>query len=904
MIKLMVACALLVVGCADLETFSQPCGNFEIDEGEDCDEGAEPTERCNSCRLVCDSVRTCHGFADYSCGVDGYCRAPSGRLASTFTELATLAKTFAITDIDRDLYADVISVSGTSLTVNYGDALGGLSFQVSTLIPSVFGEPIFTDIDGDQTTDVVVPTADGIAAYSSPYSVLSPHSFVLGLDPDVCPLSEKLLGQPFHVFSLDDNHVAVLISRAVTNKLGVAVINTNDRDICADPGSARQVCDIFVGDLGMGLSSDKMFGFSIYDTARSGVSGKVIAVTSNLPGGGACVIDFTRTDPATDFTITTLFEKNSVTKQAVLADIEGQGCPSLIDAASSPMGARQFKASGVPGTCTLAGSSSNFTLPIGQFAVGAVRIDQVGGTLSPYARDALVTTDGIFAIRTGGIGLTSLLYTSDRPLTAATSADIDADGDLDIIAISQGAEDLDVIQRVPGDNFLRLRLDTVGAVTMFAASDFDGNGIADVAYTELFVDSQRLSIAYGTRDRPLAPVDAGAFANIVGLVPIQTKDSTDPHKVVDDLIVLDIVDPTQVTPVMTLLHGSPQRTMQSFFDPRGVNANTVFMGVAAGQFFPTSTGEHYIDLVAIDGSRYGSSTVWPLAGTSYGAFSYTSSIVFTPKLGSCRTPPTDLGLAAPAPDFCTDSASYVTWSRDNDNDIVIGVDHGSAGRKMVVFDPLDPGTQTSAPTSTLVVEMFPFDQATLATLEVRSMRPADLDGDGHRELIISFAPPDLLASAGAILHCDVTADGKPTSCIDLAAEIPALAGLGCVDAVVAKVRPTGTPTPPADLDQPSAPAPTPDDLVVVCHRNEANTGTMSEMFRVYSTGDGFQADSLGEQPGSIEVLRAGDVTGDGLDDLLGIRVNRTTGPTLVVFPQCASSDGDCGAEAIPADVPE
>ena len=548
-------------------------GNFEIDPGEDCDEGVAGTERCDGCRVVCDEVRTCHEFAGYACGADGYCRAPSGRLAQTFTERATLAHSFTVTDVDRDFYGDVLSVSGTSLSVNFGDPAGGLALQSSTLIPTLGGEPSFIDIDEDGSTDVVAPTADGIAAYSSRYSVLSPHSFAIELDQGACPAGEKLEGQPFHVFPLDDNHVVVMISRLNTNKLGIAVLNTDDKDICADLNSAKQVCDVFVGPTTMSLGDQRLvFGFSEYDTSTATSRGKMFAVTSALPNGGSCVIDVQRDRTATEFTSRVVFSARTVNHPSVLADIDGTGCPSLIDSSSDPVAsprAREFRAQGTPGACAIAAAPTMFPLPMGSFAVGAVRYDPVASP-EPLSRDAIVTTDGVFAIGTNRIGGRTL-YASDRSLTSATSADIDADGDLDLIAYSEGAEDIDLIERASNDNFLLLRLDTVGAVTLSAVADFDGNEIPDIAYAESFVGSQRLNIAYGTRDRPLAPVEVGTFANVVGLLPSQFEDSTDPNRIVDDLIVLDILDPTtSLTPVMTLLHGSPQRTMQSFFDPRAV----------------------------------------------------------------------------------------------------------------------------------------------------------------------------------------------------------------------------------------------------------------------------------------------------------------------------------------------
>jgi len=913
MTKLILACALLVVGCADLATFSAECGDFEIDPGEDCDEGEAATERCDACRLVCDASRECHGFTGYACGADGFCRAPSGRLGSTFTELATLARDFTITDVDGDLYGDVISVSGTSLTVHYGDAVGDLAFEASTLIPTLRGGPTFADIDGDLTTDVVIPTADGVAAYSSPYQVLSPHPFVLDVgNEQSCGDTRRLEGLPFQVLALDDNYLAVLTSRSDNLKLGVAIISADQKTVCAQPGSARQVCDVYVGDLTGGLvPAPGVFGVETYDTSTPGEPGKVISFTSALPGGGSCVLNFVRRTGMADFEVTEIFADSTVTRPVALADLEGGGCPSVIDSVSFPPTApspREFRGGGVPGACLVAGAATPLSLPAGSFAVSSVRFDPLAGAVS-YAPDAIVTTGGVYAIRSSRLAPREL-YLSDRQLTSATSADIDADGDLDIVAIGSGAEDVDLIQRASGDNFLLLRLDTVGAVTRFSVGDFDGNEIADIAYAEVFVDSQRLNVAYGTRDRPLAPVDVGTFRDIVGLVRIQTIDSTDPDLIVDDLIVFDLVDPAAVTPVMTLLHGSPQRTMQSFFDPRKGNSSTstVFTGVAAGNFFPSVGAEPYMDLVAIDGARFGAAGVWPLEGTAAGVFSYSKATNTGTDLGACAVSSTDPVVpAAPAPKFCTDSARYASWPRANDNDVVIGIDNGGAGRNLVVLDPLDPGVGTAAPNAAMTIMAFP-TIAAIDGLEVRSMRIADLEGDGQRELFVAFGPAELVASKGAIVRCQLGDDGVPVACADLATEIPALAGMGCVDATVARVTPSRIPAAPAPATASELPAP--QDLVIVCHREVVvpdgggpDKVTVSELFRVHHDGRGYRAASLVLQFGSIEVLHAGDVTGDGLDDILGIRINRTTIPSLVVFPQCPSNDNTCGALAAQDDEP-
>lgn len=916
MIKLTLVFAILLVGCADLETFDAECGNFEIDPGEDCDEGAAGTTRCEQCRLLCDEVRTCHGFASYSCGANGYCSAPSGKLASTFSEVPTLAQSFAVTDVDGDLYGDLVSVSRTALTVNFGDATGGLEFSASALIPTLRGEPTFSDINSDATLDVVFPTADGVAAYSSRYQALTPHPFALDLgDPSKCGAGRQLEGQPFHVFRIDQGHLGVLVVRA-NKKLGVAVITIDNKSVCADQGTARQVCDITLG--AMGGPTDEpdplLFGYAEYDTPivtpTQTVANKMIAVTSGVPNvGGACVINFRKNATTESFDSVRVFESkasdvDAITKPVILADLDGSGCPTLIDTLSNPfVPGRAYRATGSPGTCLLEATPVPVSLPIGSFAVGSVRVDPRAPPTPVLAPDAVVTTDGIFGIY-ADLSNHVPLHPSDRALTGAVSADIDADGDRDIIAISKGAEDIDVIQRV-GDNFLLLRLDTAFAVDSFVVGDFDGNQIPDIAYTEQQEASQRLKVAYGTRDRPLEPIDVGAFAAVVGLVTTQTPDSTDPRNIIDDLVVLDFVAPP--TPSMTLLHGSPQRTMQSYFDPRRGNstARTEFAGVATGHFFPTpgldSAVAPYVDMLAIDAARFGQGNVWPLLGTGYGEYSYTKQVATEP-IGSCEVGAT-MSDQPTLSSFCTDSAKYTTWAREPDNDVVIGIDNATDGRQMMVIDLHDPGVGSGAPTADARFSAFPFAGPSIDRLDVRSMQTADLDGDGRRELIVAFAPNRPDPKAGTVLACSVNASGVPDACVDLVAQIPTLAGRGCVDASVAKITPAGPPKPPVEL--PSVDPPLPQDLVVVCHQevelveplmettNAPEKVTVSELYRVYHASGAYQAALLTSHFGSIETVRAGDVTGDGLDDIIGLR-----GRTLIVIPQCATNDEVCNADIV------
>jgi len=72
-----------------------------------------------------------------------------------------------------------------------------------------------------------------------------------------------------------------------------------------------------------------------------------------------------------------------------------------------------------------------------------------------------------------------------------------------------------------------LRIDTASEARTITLGDYDGNGIADIAYTEAVGSHQRLMISYGTADRPLAPIEVGEFPSIIGVTRIQLADSID-----------------------------------------------------------------------------------------------------------------------------------------------------------------------------------------------------------------------------------------------------------------------------------------------------------------------------------------------------------------------------------------
>jgi hypothetical protein len=122
------------------------------------------------------------------------------------------------------------------------------------------------------------------------------------------------------------------------------------------------------------------------------------------------------------------------------------------------------------------------------------------------------------------------------------------------------------------------------------------------------------------------------------------------------------------------------------------------------------------------------------------------------------------------------------------------------------------------------------------------------------------------------------ANGVAQSCEDVVPAIMTRAGMAgvdirqCFDATPARIGyrdPTSTP----DASW---------DVAVVCG------GTGSSLFRVHRGAEGTEIERLATTGAQLTIVRAGDVTGDRVDDLVLLEGDGVT--SLVVFPQCTSRD--------------
>jgi hypothetical protein len=420
-------------------------------------------------------------------------------------------------------------------------------------------------------------------------------------------------------------------------------------------------------------------------------------------------------------------------------------------------------------------------------------------------------------------------------------------------------------------------IDTVGIPRNVVTGDFDGDGVGDVTYSEKLADvdglpTERLMVVFGGHDAVQPPRFVATFHNIVETAYVNLITTSDPNgDRVLDLIVLDRPDAQAETLLLTILYGDPQRTLLPFFDPRDAAEIPLSMGfrdVVAGTFHTTTN--HYRDLFTVEetaGTTAGQTRTYLMEPDANGAMSVTG-VADTVDLTSCH------GVAHTG--FCVDGSAMTTFriSADASRDLVIGVDRDAAN-DVVLFDP---GTLAQTPPAlpVLNVSLTALGIVTDPAVSPHRLYVADIDGDGSNELVVGYGP-NSDASIGTLVRCN-TAD-KFMVCQTITS--PDLDGWACGDVAPANV---------ADLE-PFGPTPrTSADLVAVCRQPQR---ARAELMHLWFDGSAFHAEQMFALPITTQYVEVGDVTGDGVDDIL-VFDNAAPIPLLHVYPQCTSRErGDC-----------
>jgi hypothetical protein len=847
LIRVAVVVALALGGCSGLEPLAAACGNGVVDPGEDCDSGAN----CRECSIEC-SVVACPD--DYACGVDQLCHAPGGRFQSRSTTISFEELGFGITDTNKDGYGDVVALGGTSLTAYYGDANATLVNQLHMITPELSSAPAVTHLDSDPTLDLVLPTSDGLLAYTSPFAVPSPYSFPV-----------EVSGRGFRalfVYPLDGPFLALLLDDGM-GRLGLSIIDgTFKTDIMSATTPPVTVCP------GMSPAGIDPHARDTYDTPSS----HLLAVTS--ASGAICEIEVAgAANTITSHLVAAIAAPGSTALFAHLDTLTA--CPSLVIATptSSPP-YQELVASSAPGSCKTAGGTNSLFPPgalIGRVPLGA------------SVADALASTAGIFTVGAGGIPDVPLLYPAVRPFDAIQIVDINGDGLADVIASSKMFDDLELLVRYGSGStggFLAQAIDTTGVPLNVVTGDFDGDGVGDVTYTEKLANGERLMIAFGGHDGIQPPRFVSMFINVVEATSINLESSADPGgDRVRDLIVLDHPVADEETLLLTILYGSPQRTLLPFFDPRPTALLASSYGMRstiAGDF--GKTPGNYKELFAIE-----ETTAAPHGTTAYliepdinGAMQVAGTFS-SPGIEACSQAEHD-GL-------CIDGAIFATYRANGSSgqDLIVGLDT-SALYHAVAFDP----SRLALPTPQLPMQPISLvEQGLLSAdtmLQPHQLYVADIDGDGTNELVAGYGPigPNEV-TLGTVIACVPSSDGT------IACTTPMLDGWTCSAMAPANVvRHERFAAPVARMSQ---------DFVAVCAK--AKTDVRPELVHFWYEANAFHGESMFALPVNTRYIVVGDVSGDGVDDVLAFDRQPQTGtstaiPLLHVYVQCTSREAaDC-----------
>jgi hypothetical protein len=877
----LVILASLLAGCTDFAAIDRGvCGNGLLESGEDCD-SSDPT--CVRCAVTCSTERDCPS-TDYTCGVDGLCHAPGGGLAQPRTAGSFQATELHITDVDHDGLGDALGTSRTSIVIRHGDATGQLGTVDSLVTPTQTGPAAFGDLDNDGSLDLALTTADGLVSYASPYGELAPIA-VNGALVDKANGMTLDVRAFFHVAPLV---IAAFIVDPATDNLAIVAMDgsqgASNTPVFIAPCLAR-----------LGVIKASTFDKASLDVynIKNDNADQFDTLVSFVSGSGAsrraCILSVHRAAPAffqafpaisvTDVTPTSF---GVPMKKPIVADLENDTdvCPGIIrsDAGINALAYFDGSRTGKDQPCTLTSTVTALpplNAPPTATLVGSAPIIPA---VALVAGDGLITNEGVYPYLPAGIPIFSPtaqfanVYRTTRTIERVGHGDFDGDGNVDAVLAASDEQDLDVLFRVPDEaGFNLVRVDTTSEVTSITVGDFDGNRIADIAYTEDLGDHQRLLVAYGTPDRPTPPVSVDVFAAVADVTKIGFPDSVDYLGLADDLVVLQ-PSPVQSEPErVAILHGSPQRTMLSYFDPRAENqrADSRFRGSVIGHFVTTGGTTEYADLLAVApptpsaASSSSNAHAYRVPNTANGLDATASPGAVVDGLVDCS-----LGSTGK---LCLDRARYVTYSTAANHDIVIGVDRNNAA---VSVDPW-----AMPPTVTVLDKLT---AAVHADIVIQTLDAADVDGDGTLELVAAFAP-STADGKGALLVCKM-ASGIATSCDDLVPAILSAAAQSgpaadaCFDATPARIsyRDSSSKDPDASVD-----------LVVACR------GDGTSLFRVSHDG---VVERLATTTVPVRAIRAGDVTGDKVDDVLLLEGDAAT--SLIVYPQCTSREATaCRAAA-------
>ncbi|MEZ4433947.1 MAG: FG-GAP-like repeat-containing protein [bacterium] len=465
--------ALLLPGCRDLMSIDATgrCGDgvLESTTGEDCDRHAlAPGTTCGAPGTPQACRYTCHATpcpADWRCGQDAICRAPSARF--TAAGPSTLDADHVSTgDVDGDGLVDLVIIDSTAITVALGDREGRFARQETIPAAVHQGEAWIGDVDGDHRTDITVAGATGVRVYlGRPSGSLTPLPFptdvLTALPGDVRALPLPGATDRALVFAGD----ATALRAAVT---GLPLDTTALDAALATPG-APTLAPLPDGTLALAPAGARR-GARIAPRCTRDACALDVTATFDAPARGP---GFSIYDP-------------------VATDLDGDGLTDLV----VNLGLREPDAIAIaPGRPDGLGPLAAEPWPL-RAAMGCPAC-ALPGVIAATAQGHdgpvdLVGLGGVYrTLSTDPLRIEPLPVDLRGRFRAATWVDFNRDGQPDVAALRRG-DQIDLLVNA-GDRFIAHGADVADRANRFVIGDFDGDLHPDLAALE---EGGRLAVLF------------------------------------------------------------------------------------------------------------------------------------------------------------------------------------------------------------------------------------------------------------------------------------------------------------------------------------------------------------------------------------------------------------------------
>jgi hypothetical protein len=848
-----------ITACDDLSPMqSGVCGNRVIDPGEDCDTFAtqpgtvcRPPGSLGACRFACGpqtdgTSAVCP--TGTGCGVDGTCRAPNGSFAAPTQPIPGAFSEILAGDVDGDGRADVVAAGPIDYSVRFFDDMLAVSstFQSSRGGSSVL-LPILRSMTGSGRADLLDSVAGGtlinLGGTDRTFQPTAASSVTVHGISNVRVIALKALP------ATPGDQLMAMGSVGAVSALAVLDSHGQGQIFAILPASVTMVA----GPVAVGRFDEDPVNAPCDELALAFAGGTDVLVYRSCKPDGMGGFGFN-----TGATPTTVKVASAATVERgpLVLDINGDGHLDLVVGASSCSGCHEIEVAYGVGDGTFHSDPKSIpptmgdeTFSVYPFITGALPLAL--GDLNGDGIPDQVTASQVLVSAIGpGATVTFAEKAANpgAPWTEAVIADLNKNGIPDVFAGSSQAPNVSFFNGV-GDGAGTLDPFTImthAPVAHFIVDDFDGDLVKDVALAELASGAETLgdsmSVLFGRAvGAPDPPIGMGQFVGIQEIVSGRFNHAGLVSGV-DDLLSSSVANGTTVFGAFA---GRGDRVLRSALylghvDMTGISESSP-VRYAVGSF-PTATGPRG---VAILGTQ---SVPPPPKGPIYRVW-----LIPSDGVGRIATQViSESDVLLPVLDWSNAAMGAVDLDGDGvDELVVLGPAASDTSHGVLAIAHVEvPGGIMPGDTSRIFVFGTPAtidsrvsrDEAgMLSASQTGRLRVADIDGDGHLDVVALATIAD--PAGGAPSPHVVVFWNDNAAPLQHTTVIPNPAGTTAVDFALLGVDGTAKP------------------------RVALLTGT-GVFFADFAARSATAAASAMIPASGQRLIAAGDVDGDGVDDLV------------------------------------